>query len=302
MKNWIKNQINKLPHVRTLYAENKKWKKYSRKPPGHYYSPIVNVPQIRNNEERIWDKSISQIKAINFNVNEQLALLKELSQYYDEMPFKENQTNGLRYYLKNTFYSYTDAIVLYSMIRHFKPKNIIELGSGFSSAVMMDVIELFFNNNINLTFIEPYPKRLKTLLKEEDIKRYKIIEEDAQELNLDIFKTLEKGDILFIDSTHVAKTGSDVNYILFSILPSLKKGVLIHFHDIFFPFEYPKKWVYQGNNWNETYFLRAFLMYNNSFQIKLFSQYIHSFYKDAFSEMPLSYKNTGGNIWLEKIN
>ncbi len=301
MKNWIKQQLNKLPHVRSLYLENKQWKKYSRVPPGHYYSPIVNVPQIKEKEDVLWGKKVDQIKGIRFNDQEQLQLLKDLSHYYQELPFTEQQTDELRYYFNNTFYSYTDAIVLYAMIRHYKPKNIIELGSGFSSAVMMDVNEKFFSNAINLTFIEPYPKRLNSLLKEGDNKKHKIIVQDAQKIDLDVFKVLEKGDILFIDSTHVAKTGSDVNYILFSILPSLKKGVLIHFHDIFFPFEYPKKWVYQGNNWNEIYFLQSFLMYNDTFKIKLFSHYMHRFYKEAFNTMPLTYKNTGGNLWLEKI-
>ncbi len=301
MKNWIKQQLNKLPHIRSLYLENKEWKKYSRVPPGHYYSPIVNIPQIKEKEDVLWEKKVDQIKGIQFNDEAQLQLLKNLSHYYQELPFTELQTNGLRYYFNNTFYSYTDAIVLYAMIRHYKPKNIIELGSGFSSAVMMDVNEIFFNNAINLTFIEPYPKRLNSLLKEEDNKKHKIIVQDAQKIDIEVFKVLEKGDILFIDSTHVAKTGSDVNYILFSILPSLKEGVLIHFHDIFFPFEYPKKWVYQGNNWNEIYFLQSFLMYNDTFKIKLFSHYMHLFYKEAFNTMPLTYKNTGGNLWLEKI-
>src|SRR5690606_3240197 len=121
-----------------------------------------------------------------------------------------------------------------------------------------------------------------------------------QDIDLELFKNLEAGDILFVDSTHIVKTGSDVNYILFSILPILQKGVFIHFHDIFFPFEYPKKWVYGGHNWNETYFLRAFLMYNDHFKIRLFSHHMHTFYPETFNEMPLAYKNIGGNIWLEK--
>ncbi len=100
----------------------------------------------------------------------------------------------------------------------------------------------------------------------------------------------------------MSKTGSDVNYILFDILPILNKGVFIHFHDIFYPFEYPKKWVYEGRNWNEDYILKAFLMYNSEFKIRLFSHYLHELHKDTFKDMPLCYKNTGGNIWLEKIN
>ena len=117
---------------------------------------------------------------------------------------------------------------------------------------------------------------------------------------MDFFEILQSGDILFIDSTHIAKTGSDVNHILFDILPILKSGVLIHFHDVSYPFEYPKEWVYMGRNWNENYFLRAFLMYNNNFEIILFSDYLHKHYIEAFKDMPLSLKDPGMNLWLKK--
>jgi hypothetical protein len=127
-----------------------------------------------------------------------------------------------------------------------------------------------------------------------------LIEKKVQDLNLEIFEKLNCGDFLFVDSSHVVKTGSDVNYILFEILPRLKSGVLIHFHDIFYPFEYPKDWVFNGWNWNEDYFLRAFLMYNTEFEIKLFSHYLHKHYSDVFKNMPLCYNNYGGNLWIMK--
>jgi predicted O-methyltransferase YrrM len=186
------------------------------------------------------------------------------------------------------------------MIRHFKPKQIIEIGSGFSSALTLDTNSSFFNNEIKLTFIEPYPERLYSLISDSDKKSTTIIESDVQLISLEVFEKLNSGDILFVDSTHVAKTGSDVNYILFEILPRLKSGVLIHFHDIFFPFEYPKEWVFKGMNWNEDYFLKAFLMYNNNFEIKFFSNYLHLHHKQAFDSMPLCYKNSGGSLWIEK--
>jgi len=88
--------------------------------------------------------------------------------------------------------------------------------------------------------------------------------------------------------------------VLNQILPRLKEGVLIHFHDVLYPFEYPKEWVFQGRNWNEDYILRAFLLYNSKFEILLFSDYIHKHHKEAFVDMPLTYKNSGGNLWIEK--
>ena len=98
----------------------------------------------------------------------------------------------------------------------------------------------------------------------------------------------------------MVKTGSDVNYILFEILPRLNKGVFIHFHDIHFPFEYPKDWVLNGFGWNETYFLRTFMMYNSQFEIVFFADFLHKKYKEAFEDMPLTYKSTGSNFWIRK--
>ena len=128
----------------------------------------------------------------------------------------------------------------------------------------------------------------------------KIYDKKVQSVPLQKFKDLNENDILFIDSSHVSKTGSDVNFEIFNILTNLNSGVIIHFHDVFYPFEYPKEWVLAGRNWNENYLLRAFLSYNNSFEILHFSQFIHYHHKEAFQSMPLTYKNTGGNLWIRK--
>lgn len=293
--------IKKIPYFKKIYIENLNYKKNSCFPPGHYYSPIVLVDDLSKHEHNIWNKSETYgITGINLNTENQIDLINNLSMYYCEIQYSSEKQKNLRYYYENGFYSYTDGIVLYSMIRHFKPNRIIEIGSGFSSALMLDVNQLYFNHSINLTFIEPYPNRLYSLISNKDKTNTNIIESKLQSIPIEVFEKLETGDILFVDSSHIVKTGSDVNYIIFDILPNLKRGVLIHFHDIFYPFEYPKKWVFGGRNWNENYFLQAFLMYNNNFEIKLFSDYIHKHHKDAFRNMPLTYKSTGGNLWLER--
>lgn len=297
----VKNIINKLPYVKRLYQENLHFRQNSCVPAGHFYSPIVLVEDIKKREDEIWGKrNFDGIEGIELRTDEQLKLLDVLSEFYCNLPFKGEIQMNLRYYFENNFYSYTDGIILYSMLRHFKPKQIIEIGSGFSSALMLDTNELFFNNQISFTFVDPYPERLFSLMSDSDKKRTTVIQTDVQEIPLTVFKQLQSGDILFIDSTHVTKTGSDVNYILFEILPALQSGVLIHFHDVFYPFEYPKEWVFGGRNWNEDYILRAFLMYNDKFKIRFFSEYLHRHYKESFEKMPLCYKNTGGNLWVEK--
>ncbi|MBT8261658.1 MAG: class I SAM-dependent methyltransferase [Bacteroidia bacterium] len=303
MRREIKNLLNKLPYVRGLYAHYRQYIDNSCFPPGHYYSPIVSVEEAKKNEAVIWkEASNPELAGIDLKVDEQVRLLSEMKKYYSDIPFEAHKKDDFRYYFENEMYSYTDGIILYSMLRHLKPDRIIEVGSGFSSALMLDVNQHNFDNRIDLHFIEPNPERLFENINENDKKSTIIIPKKVQEVEPSYFSRLEAGDILFIDSTHVAKTGSDVNYIFFEILPILKPGVWIHFHDIFYPFEYPKGWVYGGRNWNENYFLRAFLMNNNDYEIRLFPHYLHLHRKDVFTEMPLAYLNKGGNIWLEKMN
>lgn len=297
VKQKVKGFINQLPYVKNLYAQSLN----SAHPNGHFYSPVFSIEDIKSRQDEIWKNVATDgIRGIDLRAEEQQKLAGALSRFYSELPFTHEKQKGLRYQFDNGYYSYTDGIVLYSVMRYFQPKRIIEVGSGFSSAVMLDTNELFFENKIDLTFIDPYPERLLDVMTEHDQKYTTLIESDVQKISLDIFKNLQAGDILFIDSTHVSKTGSDVNYILFEILPVLNSGVLIHFHDIFYPFEYPKEWVFNGINWNENYILKAFLMYNTDFEIKLFSDYLHRHHKDCFSAMPLTYTNTGGNLWIQK--
>lgn len=227
-------------------------------------------------------------------------LLDKFDSFYEELPFKDGKQKRLRYYFDNTYYSYSDAIFLYCMVRYLQPNKIIEVGSGFSSCVTLDTNELYFNNEINCIFIEPFAERLKSIINSND--NIKLFETKLQDMPLDLFRELQENDILFIDSTHVSKFKSDVNYIFHQILPILSKGVYIHFHDVFYPFEYPKEWLLAGRAWNEQYLLRAFLEYNTSFKIVLFNTYLEEVYRDKLQErFPLIYKETGGSIWIKKM-
>ena len=268
--------------------------------PGGYYSPIPSKKEIKEHNFNI--PLPESLPGIDLNSNEQLNLLDSFEPFYRELPFADEKSNGLRYYYNNGFYSYSDAILLYCMIRHLKPKKIIEVGSGFSSSVTLDTNEKFMGNAIDCIFIEPYPARLESLLKNNDMENVTIHKKRLQEISIEVFKELGKSDILFIDSTHVAKFNSDVNYGIHEILPVLTHGVYIHFHDVFYPFEYPQEWLLEGRAWNEQYMLRAFLEYNNDFKIVLFNTYLESMYEAKIkSRFPLLYKNTGGSIWLKKL-
>ena len=227
MKKQIKDILNKLPYIKTLYEKTKVYSQNACYPPGHFYSPIVSVQDVMKREDEIWkgvDRDI--IADVNLNTQEQITFVGEtLSIYYQEMPYSEKKVDGLRYAFENGMYEETDGTILYSMIRHLKPKRIIEIGSGHSSALMLDVNELFFDNKIELSLIEPNPERLYNNIRETDKKQTRILEKKVQEVEPSFFSSLEAGDILFVDSTHVAKCGSDVNYIFFEILPLLKRGV-----------------------------------------------------------------------------
>ncbi|HCL00886.1 MAG TPA: hypothetical protein DHW61_00425 [Lachnoclostridium phytofermentans] len=200
-----------------------------------------------------------------------------------------------RFYEDNTKYGEIDALVLHGILLLVVPRRIIEIGSGFSTAVMLDTNEYCMDNRVQMEFIEPYPQRLNSLLRKDD--NIKLQEVFLQDVDMSTFDKLETGDILFVDSSHMAKMGSDVNKIFFNILPRLKSGVYVHFHDIFKDFEYPIEWIEFGRVWNECYLLRTFLMNNNDYEIIFFCD----MWNEQFEKTGLFDKFVGGaNIWLRK--
>lgn len=271
-------------------------------PPGHFYSALPSLEEIKKQEDRIWGGVPRELPGIDLDIDGQLALLKEFAVYYRDIHFPAAKGNDVRYFYENPNYSYTDAIFLHCIMRKLEPKRIIEIGSGYSSCMMIDTSELFMRGGVDIEFIEPYPELLLSLLRPGDREKYRITVNNLQDVELNRFRALEKGDILFVDSTHVSKIYSDVNYILFNVLPLLNSGVHIHFHDIFYPFEYPKQWVYEGRAWNECYILRAFLQHNSVFRVVLFSSFLAQFFGDMIKgDMPLCMKNLGGSLWIKKL-
>lgn len=301
IKSASKAALNNIPPLKKTFAELEQYRQGQFVPPGHFYSPIPSLSDIKQREATIFRPWPRTLPAINLNEDGQIELFEIFKKYYREQPFQAQPTPALRYYFENPFYSYSDAITLYSMIRYARPKRIIEIGSGFSSAAILDTNDRFFDNRIACTFIDPDPRQLHSLLKPNDAGHINIIPQKLQSIDQKIFFDLRADDILFVDSTHVAKVGSDVNTILFEILPQLHPRVYIHFHDIFYPFEYPKEFVYQGIAWNEDYLLRAFLQYNSTFRIVYFNTFLEHFHREKFQQhMPLCLQNPGGSLWIKK--
>lgn len=269
--------------------------------PGSYYSPVPDCEEVKARADELFDGNTDLGSDIRLRADEQKKLLDELATYYGEFDWSEKPGIGRRFYVPNIFFEIGDAIVLYAMLRRFRPKQVIEVGSGFSSALMLDTNDLFLGGGVRFTFIEPNAERLCSLLRTEDLDRVQLIEKPVQQVAAQVFSSLEVDDVLFIDSSHVAKVGSDVNYLFFKILPLLQSGVLIHIHDIMWPFEYPLEWIIEGRSWNEAYILRAFLQYNEAFDILLFNSYLgHTQRKMLTARMPRFLQNTGGSLWLRK--
>lgn len=266
---------------------------------GHYYSPVPDLNDVYKRQKDIFLEKAPE--GIDLNIKNQEQLLQELEQFTSAIEYSKYQKVDERYYSENNFFNITDAAFCELLLRYFRPRSVIEVGSGFSSALMMDTNRKYFGNAIDLTFIEPYPERLNSLMSNTERINGILMKEFIQDVDISVFKKLQKNDVLFIDSSHVSKVGSDVNHIIFNILPALNEGVIIHFHDIVYPFEYPKDWIYNGVFWNEAYLLRAFLMHNTDYEILLFNNYIGRYKKEWLRQhLPVAQSAVGGSLWLRK--
>jgi hypothetical protein len=187
------------------------------------------------------------------------------------------------------------------MIRHHNPAQLVEVGCGYSTCVTLDVCD-GLKLDTKLTMIDPYPEWMQRVVKPSDFSRFTFREECIQDTPMDLFTGLAANDILFIDTSHVSKTGSDVNHIFFEILPRLQPGVIVHFHDIWYPFEYPMDWLHKGMFWNEAFLLRSFLMFNTSFEILMFNDYAsHRFADTIRTELPrFTEDHPGTSLWIRR--
>lgn len=272
-------------------------------PLGHYYSQYPDMNDIEKRQDVLYQID-REVRDIDFNLEMQYGLLEKMKKLLPSVPewclASDNIGSKYRYRRDATAFTLPDAICLHLMLRILQPKKIIEVGSGWSSAVTLDTNEFYMDNALQISFIEPYPFTLNHILKGDE--RYELKECGLQEIKFEYFEQLENGDILFIDSTHVSKIGSDVNYLLFEIMPRLKKGVYVHFHDIFYPFEYPYTWIKkEGYIWNELYMLRSFLINNEKYKMIFFFDYISKMHAGKMKECLCMDNVSGGSFWMQKV-
>ena len=273
-----------------------------------YYSPLPSIDSLRANEAR-WNRP-SSLAGVQFDLDgmkEKLGTL--LATYLDEFmalpPYEEMQTVGF-----GPGYTAVDALTLYMMVRHIKPRRYIEVGSGLSTyycslAAERNAAE---GSPVQITCIEPFPfEKLRT------IKGITVLAKEVQDIDRAVFSELESGDIFFIDSSHILKVDGDVPFLYLEVLPRIPTGVNIHIHDIPFPYNIPypaSLWIFDQVwpvFWNEAMLVQAFLCFNPHFKVALSTPLIRHFDEpflqqripiyEALAENP----NAFSSLWLERV-
>ena len=264
--------------------------------PVHFYQPI---PDTRSLPETLWDRP-SELLGIDMNDAIQLDLLRnhfpKFRHEYDQLAIEPTGEPG-RFHFNNGLFDGTDALVAYCIIRHFQPRLIIEVGSGFSSLVAAEAIAK--NKDSALICIEPFPL---DFLRHGFPGLHSLIEKKVEDIDLEFFSQLESGDILFIDSSHTVKIGGDVNYLFLEVLPRLKPSVIVHVHDIFLPFDYRRDWVMDELRfWTEQYLLQAFLSFNSEFEVLMANAYLaHRWMEELKATFTNSPWCGGGSFWMRR--
>jgi hypothetical protein len=239
---------------------------------------------------------------IDWDVDGQLDLAQRLSAYAAELAdvrhLRDAGVPDPGEFVWGHAFSGLDAYAYYGLLRELRPSRVVEVGAGMSSTLLKRAIAAN-DAECEVTLVEPAP-RWNVL--GELPGHWEVLPSVVQHVDLDVFRALDAGDILFYDGSHCVRTGSDVNWMFFEVLPVLKPGVWIHVHDTFWPHDYWPKWVFdEGFSWNEQYFVQAFLMHNDSYRVRLSASMVHHYNRELLEEcFPGAITDTG-SLWMEKV-
>ena len=273
----------------------------------HYYSPF---PDTRALSEEVFAPR-NPPEGLDFRVPEQLALLERLTGAYrpewSELPL-DRVDDPSQFYFDNSSFRAVDAEMLYGLLRDLKPRRMIEIGSGHSTRLSAQALRANAEEGDPCEFvaIEPYPDaKLRRALEAGLGGLSKVLGERVEDVPMSTFAELAAGDVLFIDSTHIVRTGGDVVFEFLEVLPRLAPGVLVHVHDIFLPDEYPRAWLKENAMFfNEQYLLQAFLCHNDRFEIVWTSHYMARCYPDRLREAFPSFETGrwpgGASFWIRR--
>jgi hypothetical protein len=266
----------------------------------HFYSPIPDPAEIPAD---VWSRE-SDLTAVEFDVAAGRDFVqRELAAFITEYSPPDGPTGDPhRFYLNNGFYESVDAETLYAMVRRFAPPRIVELGSGMSTLVIADArARGAASEDAQHLVIDPYPRPDLVGAIEEvaQLRPISVVSESLAE-----FEDLRAGDMLFVDTTHTVKIGSDVNRIVLDVLPRLAPGVFVHFHDIYLPWDYPREFVEDRNFfWAEQYLLQAFLAFNQQFEILFGAHALQRQFPDDLAKLVPSARPgiRPSAFWLRRI-
>lgn len=261
----------------------------------HFYSPIPEASTLPN---EVWEPR-RQSTGIDFNDQVALELLTRhfpvFRSEYSRLPRHRADSSRNEFQLDNPAFTGTDALVLYCMLRHFRPARVVEVGCGHSSLLAGQAANR--NGSTELICVEPHSP---PWLRRGFLGLSELVEKPVQEVPLELFTALRENDVLLIDGSHVAKIGSDVVFVFLEVLPRLAPGVIVHVHDIFLPDDYPRQWVVDLHYfWNEQYLLHAYLLGNDGVEVLFGNSYMERNYPD---EMRRTFPDSpwwgGGGFWM----
>lgn len=231
-----------------------------------------------------------------FEVKGDRSVVDALGRYRNRFDdFEDPLRNGVGYTFNNDFFSSPDAEILYTFVREFRPATVVEVGSGHSTKVIRQAI-IDGGLGTRLVSVDPQPRaEIRTLA---DRVYYQPVE--TPEIK-EVLCSLGKGDILFIDSSHEIKTGNDVVFLYLVVLPDLPSGVVIHIHDVFLPYEYPKEWIVEKRRgWNEQYLVQALLMFTDAFEVLWAGHFLQRTRMDFRQYFPHMNGRQAQSLWLRK--
>lgn len=282
--------------------------------PPHFYSPI---PVHRDIPRSAFDLSNALIDGrdylsgttlpgIDFRISSQLMVLRQCLELRDELArFPLNNDGTDKYYYQNPGQNPLDAAILYCMVRTWKPKRIVEIGCGYSSVLITSAIAVNREEGVESKFtsIDPFPvhgfqQSIRSRMGGQ--KNIEFMEKYVQDVPPEWFvENLSAGDLLFIDSSHVLKLGSDVEHEFLRVLPTIPAGVIVHVHDIFLPFQYPEDWIVNHRFWNEQYLLQALMTTSKSWSVLYASTFMRRLAHEETSKLlPFDVPGLPGSFWM----
>lgn len=269
--------------------------------PHNYYSPVPDLEQLPDD---VFERR-SDLGGVDLQTEAAIARVEgELAPFIAEFDFpRDGPRQPGEFFLANQGYESVDAELLYAMVRARKPRRLVELGSGFTTLLIAAACRRNAEDGSPTEHVayDPYPR--PHILGDPVPAPTRFEAVGANDVPLEVFEELEAGDVLFVDTTHTVKLGSDVNFIVLDVLPRLAPGVIVHFHDIFLPWEYPRVWFERLQYyWAEQYLLQAFLAFNADFEVLLPAQSLVRDYPERVGAVVPSFRPgvSPGALWLAR--